>query len=188
MTKVAEPIIPALPEDFKNMVDLMAVFSAASHQLAELEAEANGLLLELIDDKRADYARLQKTLTECEAALEIIARSHPEWFTEKKSVATPYGTVKFNKSTKTVIDNEEFTILLIEKHAAENKDFDSSALIIPSKTLNIEAIEKLPPELLAAFRIERPSDDNFKVEAVKVKMGKAVKDAAKKAGKAEKSI
>lgn len=182
-----ETKVPTIVDPFKNMVDLMAVYSAAFNELSELETEANGLLLELIDDKRADYARVQKALTESEAALEMIAREHPEWFQDKRSVTTPYGTAKFTRSTKLKVDDEEVTIILIERLATEDKSFDASGLIVPSKKLNLEALEKLDPLVLAKLRVEIERKDNFKVEEAKVNMGKAVKDAQKKADKQEKA-
>ena len=166
------------PEDFKNMLDLMAVYSAASHSLEEMGAEINNMLLELIDDKRADYANLQKALTESETALEHIALSHPEWFADARSVKTPYGVVKFHRSTKTVVKNEEVTFLLVKQHAEKNPDFDLSLYIQTSEALNIEALEKLDPALLKAFRINRVESDNFSVTPAKVNLGKAVKEAA----------
>ena len=126
---MSKPNTTEKPEDFKNLIDLMSVYSQASHSLDEMAAEINNMLLELIDDKRTDYASLQKALTESETAMEHIALSHPEWFTDARSVKTPYGIVKFHRSTKTVVKNEELTLLLVKQHAEKNKDFDLSLYV-----------------------------------------------------------
>jgi hypothetical protein len=168
-------------EDFKNMVNLLAVFSDASNRLDELEASANGSLLELIDEHKTEYAQLQHTLTETETALEVIALRHPDWFGEKKrSIKTPYGTVKFHASTKLVVKNEEVTLLLLDKHAQENPEFKRADYVRSHEELNIEALEKLDDATLKKFRIERVPNDNFSVVAAKVDMGKAVKEAVEK--------
>jgi len=89
-----------LSDDFKEMLNLLGVFTEASHGLAELENDCNKELLVIIDEHKPDYAQLQEALTKAETALEVIALRHPEWFTTKQSITTPYGAVKFHSSTK----------------------------------------------------------------------------------------
>jgi len=177
----------AIQDDFKNFIDLMAVYSTAHHALAEMEAGINQQLLELVDDQRVEYAQIQMTLTESETALEEIARSHPEWFAEKKSVKTPYGEVKFRASSKLAIKNEELTIVLIQRQIeAEESEVNpalgeippSGPLLRHSVALDLEALEKLDDAALKRFRIERVANDNFSVAPAKVNLGKAVKEAA----------
>lgn len=165
------------------MVNLLAVYSEAANRLDELQASANGSLLELIDGAKEEYAKLQQTLTESESALEVIALRHPEWFSEKKrSVKTPYGTVKFHASSKLVVKNEEVTLLLLDKLADENPEFKRADYVRSKEELNIEALEKLDDAVLKKLRIERVPTENFSVVAAKVDMGKAVKEAAEKEG------
>jgi hypothetical protein len=168
-------------EDFSNMVNLLAVYSEASNRLDELQALANGSLLELIDAHKTEYADLQHTLTESETALEVIALRHPEWFAkDKRSIKTPYGTVKFHASSKLEIKNEEVTLLLLDKLAAENKQFKRADYVREKEELNLEALEKLDEATLKKLRIERVPNDNFSVVAAKVNMGKAVKEAVER--------
>src|ERR1051325_8611171 len=111
-------------EDFANLVNLLAVYSDASNRLSELATSANFALLGIVDKRRAEYAQLQKALTEAETALEVIALSHTEWFGEdRKSIKTPYGTVKFYRATRLVVMNEEATVLLIQREAEHNPEF-----------------------------------------------------------------
>lgn len=166
-------------EDFTNLVNLLSVFSEATHKLDEMQANLNGELMLVIDQYKADYAAMQKTLTEAETALEVIATRHPEWFTEKKGLKTPYGTVKFTRSNPLVVPNEELTIELIERDA-HGLGLDPENLIREVKTLNLEVLETLTPEHLKAFRCKREAKENFSVVAAKVDLGKAVKEAAEK--------
>lgn len=167
-------------EDFTNLVNLLSVFTEATHRLAEMEANLNGEMMATIDDYKKDYATMQKTLTETETALEVIATRHPEWFEEKKGLKTPYGTVKFTSSNPIEVGNEELTIELI-KRDAKGLGLDGSKLIRTCEELNREALEALTPEQLASFRLKRVAKQNFSVVAAKVDLGKAVKEAAEKA-------
>jgi len=163
------------------MVNLLAVYSEASNRLDELEASANGSLLELIDAHKTEYAQLQHTLAQTETALEVIALSHPDWFSEKRrSIKTPYGTVKFHASIKLEVKNEEVTLLLLDKLAQENPEFKRVDYVRAHEELNIEALEKLDDATLKKLRIDRVPNDNFSVVAAKVDMGKAVKEAVAK--------
>lgn len=166
-------------EDFKNLVDLLGVYSEATHRLAEMEATLNGEILQAIDEYKADYAALQKALTETETALEVIATRHPEWFAEKKGLKTPYGTVKFTKSTTLDIPNEELSIELIRREA-HDLTLDPENLLREKTELAIEVLETLTDDQLKAFRIRRRSSEKFSVTPAKIDLGKAVKEAAEK--------
>lgn len=164
-------------EDFTNLVNLLGVFSEATHRLAEMEANLNGEIILAIDNYREDYAKMQQTLTEAERALEVIATRHPEWFAEKKGLKTPYGTVKFTRSNPLVVTNEELTLELIERDA-HGLGLDPENLIREVKTLNLEVLETLTDDQLKAFRCKRVAKENFSVVAAKIDLGKAVKEAA----------
>lgn len=165
--------------DFTNLVNLLAVFSEATHKLAEMEANLNGEVMVVIDEYKADYAAMQKTLTEAETALEIIAIRHPEWFAEKKGLKTPYGTVKFTRSNPLVVTNEELSIVLIEREA-HALGLDPENLIRERKELNLEVLETLTDDQLRMFRMKRVPKENFSVQPAKLDLGKAVKEAAEK--------
>lgn len=167
-------------EDYKNMINLLAVLSEASNRMDELQAGANGQLLEILDDQKSDYAKLQSTITQADAALELIARSHPEWFTAKQSIKTPYGTVKFHSSTVLQVKNEEASIILIQDEARTNPDFKPSLFIKKAETLDREALERLDDATLERLRIKRVPKSNFSAVPAKLDMGKAVKEAVEK--------
>src|ERR1043166_2943602 len=131
-------------EDFANLVNLLAVYSDASNRLAELETTANFALLQIVDEHKAEYAQLQKALTDAEAALELIALAHTEWFGgDRKSIKTPYGAVKFHRGTKLVVKNEEAAILLIQREAEHNPEFKAEDYLRKVEALNLEALERL---------------------------------------------
>jgi len=179
MAKTAPNPLPESP-DFTAMVDLLAVFTDATNRIAQIEAEANGELLEILDAQRKDYAKLQEALTQSESAVEVIACKHPEWFGERSSVKTPYGTVKFTTSNFLAVRNEEVSILLAEQEAVSNPEFKVGDYVLTKKELSLEALEKLDDDTLKRLRISRQSARNVKVSAAKVDMGKAVKEAVGK--------
>jgi hypothetical protein len=178
-------------EDFQEMINLLAVFTAATNQLNDLQSEANEDMLEWLDTAKGEYASLQETLTKAEAALEIIARRHPEWFQTKKSIKTPYGVVKLTSSTSLEIPNEEATLvrmelkkersqILAEAARAEGKEFpvfDPEAFIRTTRELDREALEKLSDLELAELGITRVVEENFSVKPATLDLGKAVKEA-----------
>lgn len=166
-------------QDFKNLVDLLAVYSEATHSLDEMQANLNNEAMIVIDQYREDYAKMQKTLTEAETSIEIIAIRNPGWFAEKKGLKTPYGTVKFTRSNPLVVSNEELAIVLIEREA-HTLGLDPENLIRERKELNLEVLETLTDEQLRMFRLRRVAKENFSVVAAKIDLGKAVKEAAEK--------
>jgi len=165
---------PASP-DFAEVVNLLAVFSEASARLAEIEAKANGALLELIDEHKAEYATLQEAATKSETALEGICRAHPEWFMSVKSIKTPYGKVAFRTGTSLVVKDDEATVKLLKAvmGAPAAKDF-IRAVELP----DLEALEKLSTSELERYMIKRVSADVFSATPAKVDFGKAVTEAA----------
>ena len=176
-------ITPGKSDDFKNACDLLSVFSEGTAQLTAMEAEINSMLLDLISDKKKEYAALQKAVTESETALEVIARRHPEWFADKRSVKTPFGVMKFSSSTSLEIKNPELSIELV-RSVLVSESTDPAAteaqFIREVEELDREALEKLDDETLKRLKVKRVSNDNFSVKAATIDLGKAVKEAAEK--------
>ncbi|MDB6125477.1 MAG: hypothetical protein JWQ71_4470 [Pedosphaera sp.] len=180
MKKIAELPNQKDSNEFANMVSLLAVYSEASNRLEELQSEINREFLESVDEHQTEYAGLQETLTRTEAALEAVALTHPAWFQTKKSIKTPYGTLTTSK--KLHVPNEEVTLVLLEAESKADAKFQVGHFIRNTPELNLEALEKLDDDMLARLRIHRVTDQNFKVDAAKVDMGKAVKEITKQAG------
>ena len=172
-------------DDFQRLVCLLAVYTDSNNQLAALEAETNGLFQTLIEDKKEEYAVLQKSMTEAEAAAEELVRNHPEWLPgDKRSIKTPFGTANFRRSSSLDIPDEKRTITAIEWHeiqeAEAGREFSREEYVRTKETLDLEALEKLDDVLLATLHIERKHSDSFSITAAKVPMGKAVQDAIKR--------
>jgi len=170
----------AAAHDYTNLVNLLAVYSEANNRMLAMQADIQAQYMELIDGAKSEYAKLQAVLGETETALESLALTHPEWFPEKrKSIKTPYGTVKLTSTTSLEVANEEATIILIEKSTPENQ----TKFLRSKVELNREALETLSDAELRSFRIKRIQEESFSVTAAKLDMGKAVKEAAKADGK-----
>lgn len=170
-------------DDYQNLIDLLAVLTEATNRIAAIQIQANDEFLECIDEHKPEFAALQSKITEAEAALELIARRHPEWFKDGKTVKCPYGSVSLKSNPpKLEVGHEEWTIDLIEKAGD-----DAKAKFLRQRTeLNLEALSELSDDDLAKFRIKRVQGDRFEAKPAKIDMGKAVKESEATAAAAEK--
>lgn len=160
-------------KDYQNFVDLMAVHAEASTRLAALQATADQVMLDILDDHREEYTKLQSTIVETEASLEVILRRNQDtWLGEKKSIKCPYGTASFRASSKLIIDNAELSVALVERME------DGELYLNREVTLDLEALEALDDATLATLKIRRSKSENFSVKPAKIDLGKAGKAAA----------
>lgn len=177
---------------FAQLVALLAIYSDAANRMEELQAEANRDLMELLDDKKDDYAELQAAMTKAELGLQQIALAHPQWFFKRRSLKTPYGTVKMHHSTKLHIPDEEASLLLVQNELERLKcdalsadpeirdsalqslqELNARDLVRRKESLNLEALERLSDATLRRFRIERCKDESFSVVPARLDLGKA---------------
>ena len=167
--------------DFKNLVDLLAVFSEASNQLAAIQAAANGSQLEIVDEHKADYARLQQALSDTEGALEVLARRNPQWFENKATLTTPYGIVKLAANPPALeVPNEELSLALLANEEVRTPGFKATPYVRVETHLNLDALKMLEDDVLAHLKIRRRQSTTFSVKAAKLDLGKAVAAAAAK--------
>lgn len=166
--------------DFENVVNLLSVLGEANRKLTALQADIQAGYLDLVNAHRGVYGKLQQTVTETEAALEVIARRNPSWFADAKTVKTPYGSVKFTSSKELVVANEEVSIKLIEA-------FGRPELLRATTELNREALAELSDAELAQFALVRKPKENLTVKTDVVDLGKAVKSAEKSEAAATKT-
>lgn len=162
--------------DFEHVVNLLAVLGEANRQLEALTREIETGYIALVNPHRALYAKLQGTVTETEAALEVIARRNQSWFEDKKSVTTPFGGVKFTRSTELIVADESVAVQLVL--ALGGKD-GAEKYLRTVQVLNKEALDELTDAELARFGILRKAKENFKAATDVVNLGKAVKAAEK---------
>jgi hypothetical protein len=161
-------------KDYKNLIDLMAIYAESSARMDELEADLNQAWLDLVDARRADYSKLQLTLSKAEEAIKELSIVNPQWFAKVKTLRTPYGTVAFRRSTKLEVKNEEASIILLEQLGQDGLPF-----LKTEKTLVLEALEKLDDAELECLRIRRVESESCTIKAAKPDLGKAVAAAAK---------
>ncbi len=162
--------------DFESVVNLLAVLGEANRQLEALTREIESGYIALVQPHRGLYAKLQGTVTETEAALEVIARRNPAWFEDKKSVTTPFGGVKFTSSSELIVADESVAVQLILALAGKE---GREKYLRTVQVLNKEALDELTDAELARFAIQRKAKENFKAATDVVNLGKAVRAAEK---------
>lgn len=193
--------MPEPTDDYQNLVNLLAVFSEATGQMATLEGSINAAYLDIVDDHKTEYAALQKTLTESEGALITLAKQHPEWFAEAKTIKTPFGEVHSQKTTTHTVSNETATIELI-KHARDRaaqfgndgKAETLKTILKVEESINLKRCAELTEKDLQGYGIDlqhlgisRTNEESITVKPAKVSLGQAVKASDKRKDKAEKA-
>lgn len=176
------PAPAALKNDYADLVKLLAELTDASNDLSSLESDANREHLAMAKGYLDRYQTLQTRVGEAKAAVEVIAARNPQWFADKKTLATPFGEVKRTTSTSLVIADEAVTITLI-KAAGRADDF-----LKVETSVCLEVLEKLDDAELAKFGARREVEHNFKPEGASVDFGKAVAAAKKDAKAAKKTV
>jgi hypothetical protein len=172
-------------EEFQNLINLLAVYSEATNQLANLQSVANDHLMEVLDDLKPQYADLQGKLLEVESAMELIARKHPEWFTDRKTIKTPYGSVSLKSSSALEVPNEEAVLVRIELEAqrrfptpAQQKEREEfiAKFTRAEVSLNKEALEGEDDAFLKQLGVARVHKQNFSAKPAALDLGKAVSE------------
>ena len=159
-------------EDFKNLVDLMALNCEATARMDELENGLNQDWIDCVDARRKDYAELQLAIGQSEQAIEDLVILNPQWFEKVKTLKTPYGSVSLRKSTRLEVASPEVTIALLEGICGAN---DEAFFIRTEKTLNLEALETMSDLELARIKVKRISSESLSIKPAKPDLGKAVK-------------
>lgn len=183
-TTPTAPLPTARPTDFADLVNLLAALSKNENNLALLQQTIDRQHLGLVEAHMTVYKEIQTLIGECDAAIKVIGERNPQWFDDKKTIATPYGEVKRTTSTSLEIADEEISLNLI-RAAGRAGDF-----IKTTYTLSKEALEALTDDELKKFGIKRVTEHNYKASGASVDLGKSVKAAersAKAAAKAAKA-
>lgn len=165
-------------DSYTNLVNLQAIHSEAHARMAELESMLQQAWLDIVDSYRPEYAKIQEAIATSEEGIEYLATINKQWFEKSRTLKTPYGTVGFRRVTKLEVKNEDVTIALLEQIGEDGLPF-----LVPSKKLNLEALEKLDDEELARIRVARVTTDSCQVKPAKIDLGKAVKAAAQSESK-----
>jgi hypothetical protein len=167
---------------YEALIGLLAVFTEADNRLTKIQTQANEALIDTLDGAKKEYAELQAARDGAEAEIKDLAKRHPEWLADSRTIKTPYGTVKFTETTSLEIPNPEVTLTLI-KHLpdAELRERLIRTVEEPAK----EALEAMKDDELAALGVRRIKTDSVTVKAAKVEMGKAGKPGTTKETKAK---
>lgn len=160
--------------DYKNLVDLLAIFSEATARQNALAAQLNQEYLDKVDEHKAEYTENQDKLSQAESAIGALIDRHPEWFDKKKTLTTPYGQVKVSSGKKIIAPSEEASMRLIR---AEGK---ADAYIRSKDELDREALEELSDEELAKYGLVRQKTLSVKITAAEVELGEAIKETEAK--------
>lgn len=168
-------------EKYQSFVAMLSAFARASADLAALQQRLDDAQLESIQDVSADYARLQERLGTLQTHLEVVARAHPRWFGDARSLKTPFGVVKLTSATRLVPTNEELSIALIQED--ESGDFAGAHVLRTRTELNLEALAAYDDATLRRLRIRRVTEDRFSIKPARVDLGKAVAAAGKEGAK-----
>lgn len=167
--------------DYKNLIDLLAVYSESHARLSKMQAEINEEVLDTVDPRREEFAEIQAAASQAEEAIREIAGRNPQWFPEgAKTLKTPYGHIQSRASTSLAVPSEEATIRLIRAAGKETQ------FLRVNTTLDKEALEALKDDELAEFGIIREKGESLTIKPVALDMGKAVEAATKRAEKREK--
>lgn len=164
---------------YEGLISLLAVFTEAEIRLALIQGRANEALMDTLDGAKKEFAELQAARDGAEAEIKDLAKRHPEWC-DGRTIKTPYGTVKFTRTTSLEIPNPEVTLTLIK--ASSDAEFRARAVRVIEEPAK-EALENLDDEALAKLGVKRVVSDSITVKPAKVDMGKAGKPATGKAGK-----
>lgn len=163
---------------YNRINELLAEFSTINAAFESAEAEIKTLQLAAAKEMLPKHAELKIKLTDIEAELRKLSDAHyAELFPEdkKRSHATPFGGLKYTKSSSLEADDEEKSVLKIKIACTDElarvgrvtpcapPRFTQADLIRSREELNLEALEKLDDLTLAAFGIRRVTKDNFKV-------------------------
>lgn len=167
-------------QDFARLVELLQKHSSGTNDLAKLETEMSRLSLNAASARLTDYVVLQEQNAAVEAEIKVLFEKHPEWRGEKKSVATPFGSVEQRSTTELQIDNPVMTLALIRARANRDDFFCAGDYIHVEESPDKEALEKLSDEELEELAVKRVKTESITVKPAKVNAAKIVKAAKKK--------
>jgi len=173
-------------EQYNQVNALLSDYSTLSAALEAAEAEIKTVQLAAAKDLLPKHAAAKIALADLETTLRKIADKHysslfPD---DKREHKTPFGGIKYRKSTALEVADEEKSILKIklacqQELARESEGhpprFTESQLIRAREDLNLEALGELDDPTLAMFSITRVQKDTFKVDPFSMKTDKPKK-------------
>lgn len=182
------------PTQYNRLNELLSEYSSINAALESAEGEIKTVQLAAATELLPKHAALKVRLTSVEDELRKLSDAHyEELFPEdkKRSHKTPFGEVKYHKSSSLEFDDEEKVLLKIklacEKECVragaqdEAPRFTEAQLIRKHEEPNLDAMGSLDDATLALFGIARVPKDNFSIKPFAMrsdKPAKALKAAA----------
>jgi len=170
---------------YNKINELLSEFSAASIALESAEANIKAVQLTAADPLLPEYAQLKMRVADIEQTLREICDQHYEALfpnDKKRSHKTPFGEVKYHKSSALELDDVEKVILKIhlfgkaeEEQALKEKRmprFTVANLLRKIEEPNLEALGNLDNATLSIFGVVREEKDNFKITPFALKTDK----------------
>lgn len=181
---------------YNRINELLSEYSTLASAFDLAEAEIKILQLAAAKELLPKHAELKIKLADLEEKLRALADAfYAELFPEadeKRTHATPFGSLKYHKSSSLEFDDEEKVLLKIKlacdrelqrvRNLTEPPRFTEAQLVRTFEEPNRDALGDLDDATLALFGITRVKKDNFKIVPFSMKTDRPAK--AKK-GKAE---
>jgi hypothetical protein len=177
---------------YNRLNELLSEFSTVNALLEAAEGEIKIVQLAAATELLPKHAELQIKLTNIEAELRKLSDAHyDELFPEakKRSHETPFGTVKYHKSSSLEFDDEEKVLLKIKaacqaeaarvRNLSEPPRFTEEMLIRRTEAPNLDAMGGFDDVTLALLGITRKHKDNFSVKPFAMKTDKPQKRGTK---------
>jgi phage host-nuclease inhibitor protein Gam len=185
-------------QQYNKLNEYLAEFSRISAAFESAEAEIKTLQLAAAQQLLPKHAELKVALTDLESQLHKFADAHyDELFSaadDKRTHATPFGSVKYRKSASIEFTDPEMVLLKIELACTKEQDrvrnlsepprFTKDQLVRAYEEPNLQALAELDDATLALFGCIRKHEDNFKVVPFAMKSDKparAKKESVKEA-------
>jgi hypothetical protein len=180
--------------DYAKINQLLSEFSQISAALEHAEAEIKTVQLAAAHELLPKHADLKMRHAALEAELRKLAdRHYDELFPaadDKRTHATPFGSLKYRKSSSIEIADPEIVLLKIESACAKELDrvrnmnepprFTHDQLVRTYEEPNLQALSELDDATLALLGCIRKQEDNFKIVPFQMKSDKPAKKDSKK--------
>ena len=180
---------------YNKLNELLSEFSTVSALLESAEGEIKIVQLAAAGELLPKHAELKIRLTSIEAELRKLSDAHyDELFPEdkKRSHKTPFGEVKFHKSSSLEYADEEKVLLKIKAACAREAErcisrddlprFTEDQLIRKTEVPNLASMDSFDDATLALFGVVREHKDNFSVKPFAMKTDKPSKKQLATAG------
>ena len=162
--------------DYTAITHLLNEFTQTRLGIAALEIQIQKAMQDIARQHVENLTALQFQSAELEETIRRLALRHPDWFKEKRTLSTPFGTVAMRRVTTLIIPDEEKTLRIL----AENEDLAVQFLRIKTE-INREALDCIDDDgLLKKLKVHRETEDTVKITEAKAQTAKALKAAKEK--------